>query len=258
MSEIVVGEIVTPEDLDRMNLQKAARVNELQEQIVHSAQNMVQYAIEIGNILKEVKDSLEFGEWLPWVKSNLDIHPTTVQDYMRLAKANTVSSLYLDDVTSINEALKLIAPHKEPKQLPTRIDSHGNRYEPVGARYVQDGEEEYLDDEYDDEPVPDARNSYKAVLHDPEIEQAVDAFHLLGAAIYNLMKKAQNNSVSLSFLRTARETCYNTLELTFKLIYSLEANLDKNGENYEREHPYYQQFGRPNFDEHLKPPSNVQ
>ncbi len=131
MTEVVEGIVIYEGDLELVNKSKADRVNELQDMIIHSAQNMVQYAIEIGSILIDVKASLSHGEWYPWVRVNLNIHPTTVQDYMRLAKANAVNSLHFNDVSSINEALKLIAPPKQlklPEDTSTRILRKENEF----------------------------------------------------------------------------------------------------------------------------------
>src|SRR5271166_5887057 len=43
-----------------------------------------QDAIAIGHFLKQQKDKLEHGQWVPWVKDNLAFDVRTAQRYMKL------------------------------------------------------------------------------------------------------------------------------------------------------------------------------
>jgi hypothetical protein len=204
MTDIVVAETV---ELEQLNKSRAERVNELQGMIYSSAQNMVEYAIEIGQILIEVKASLEHGDFIPWVMANCDFNRMQAWRYMKLAEANVSHAIHFEGVTSIREALKLLEPPKEPKQLPTRVDSMGTRYEPAQVRYTADGEEEYVDGEYEDIDKRVAKAAEvpvrETLVEDNDIEDAIEAFKLIGDALFKITNRARNKKIREQFLHNA-------------------------------------------------------
>ena len=62
--------------------------------------------LEIGKRLIEAKAQLQHGEWLPWLRDNVDISEDSAQRYMKIARewSNTDSLRYLN----LSKALKLV------------------------------------------------------------------------------------------------------------------------------------------------------
>ena len=83
------------------NLQKniTQQLNELHLEIEQSSKATILKAIEAGELLNQVKDSLKHGEFTDWVKMNVTFDIRTAQRYMKafnkrhLLKNDTVSSL---------------------------------------------------------------------------------------------------------------------------------------------------------------------
>jgi len=186
--------------LEVLNTERAERVNELQSMIVSSAQNMVQYAIEIGQILEEVKSSLEHGDFIPWVMSNCEFSRYQAVRYMRLASNVARAPHLLENATSIREALEIIKEEKEPKQLPARVMSDGTRYEAPTNRYLENGEEEVIDGEYED--TVKAEREYKTedginFFKDGETDVVLqDAFRSIWNTFINLTKTKENKKLA--------------------------------------------------------------
>lgn len=76
---VIVDESITtpskPQDLDT-----------LKKDILNHKEQIEQSFIEMGRSLIEVKNILAHGEFLPWVRANIDIKPRTAQCYMALAE----------------------------------------------------------------------------------------------------------------------------------------------------------------------------
>jgi Protein of unknown function (DUF3102) len=69
-------------ELDRL----AERINEEHRQCEAAFTNGLQHAIRAGELLEEVKGTLEHGSWLPWLKENFTGSVRTAQAYMRVAR----------------------------------------------------------------------------------------------------------------------------------------------------------------------------
>ena len=61
-------------------------VDKLTTEILILKQQTAQNIIEIGKRLVQVKDSLDHGEWLPWLETKVDFKVTTASKFMRVAK----------------------------------------------------------------------------------------------------------------------------------------------------------------------------
>lgn len=85
----------------------------LHSEIITSARTSLDKAVRIGELLTEQKAKLKHGEWLPWIKANLQFSQQTVSNYVRLYgnrdKLPTVGNLELTD------AYRLLCG-SEPKQ----------------------------------------------------------------------------------------------------------------------------------------------
>ena len=79
------------------------------------ARRTVQKAWEIGNDLREAKDLLNHGEWMPWLEAR-GIHDRTAQRFMEL-RHGYPQIRQIVGFESVHEALKAL-PKPEPKPLP--------------------------------------------------------------------------------------------------------------------------------------------
>jgi Protein of unknown function (DUF3102) len=96
---------------------QAKEANLLHETMTGFAQKTVQYAIRLGEILCGVKDSLEHGQWLPWVQENLAFSERTAQNYM--AVFNRREDIKSESVADLGSAYKIISCHSSSNGSPT-------------------------------------------------------------------------------------------------------------------------------------------
>jgi hypothetical protein len=84
-----------------------------------AAGEAVECAIRAGERLAEAKDRITHGEWLPWLEANYTESARTAQDYMRLAAHQDALQQIRSSAAhfnSVREALKALAPPKEPDE----------------------------------------------------------------------------------------------------------------------------------------------
>ncbi len=61
------------------------KVKKLHASVIKHAENALERALEIGEILARIKAQIPHGKWLPWVDANLpEISCRTVQNYLRI------------------------------------------------------------------------------------------------------------------------------------------------------------------------------
>lgn len=103
----------------------AARINDEHRLVEEAIESTLLHARRAGDLLIEVKDSLQHGAWLPWVSKNCAFTIRTADSYMRIsrnwstitAEANSQRASNL----SIREGLRLLtdqADVEEPVLLP--------------------------------------------------------------------------------------------------------------------------------------------
>jgi hypothetical protein len=69
-------------------------INRLHRLVTEATQTSLQYSIEIGTMLIEVKKEVKHGEWEPWLCKNCpDISDRTARMYMRFAKPENAKKL---------------------------------------------------------------------------------------------------------------------------------------------------------------------
>lgn len=79
----------------------------------------VAHAIAAGEALIAAKAELERGQWLPWVRANLDFSERMARNYMRIARnGNAVA-----DLGSIREALADLAEPRSVIELPQTVEA---------------------------------------------------------------------------------------------------------------------------------------
>ncbi len=86
----------------------------------------VQEAILCGKALTAAKAKVKHGEWLPWLKANVEFTSQTASGYMRLAE----HAAQIEGAPSISVALKqLAAPRSEGAEPLTGLAAHEARAE---------------------------------------------------------------------------------------------------------------------------------
>lgn len=108
--------------------ERITRIQTLAAELDQLGRTAIEKAIEAGNLLRECKESLAHGDWLPWLKSNFAFSERTAQNWISIARAEARGDLKSATVADlgINEAIKLARPEKETssEQLiaPSKVD----------------------------------------------------------------------------------------------------------------------------------------
>ncbi len=108
MTEILslpVGDLIPAEN-------RASEITSLHNEIVGHLRQSLEKALLIGELLAEQKESLQHGEFGPWVKTNLPFTGRTARNYMALYRArDKIKTETLSDLTEAYDYLK------GPKQI---------------------------------------------------------------------------------------------------------------------------------------------
>ena len=91
--------------------QEIKRLKKLHAAFVKHSKDAIDRALELGEILTRIKESVEHGEWLPWIEANVpEISTRTAQNCMRLWKKRDLlknaADAYL--VESVSDALAIV------------------------------------------------------------------------------------------------------------------------------------------------------
>ena len=84
--------------------------NKAAEACDKSARRTVQQAAVCGRALLAAREQIPHGEWMGWVRSNFDYDHSLATRYMQVA--NYANSHNLDDATSVESVLRLIADER--------------------------------------------------------------------------------------------------------------------------------------------------
>jgi len=113
---------------------EAIRLRELHVSMIAHARKIGAEAIEAGDTLMRVKAGLDHGEWLPWLKANVQFSARTAEKYMRCyerrdelkAKFESDSNFSLSDAYALIEGTGQRAVHviveKEQRREPVVVD----------------------------------------------------------------------------------------------------------------------------------------
>jgi len=63
----------------------AIRIKTHHAAVKDAAKNVVEKAIAAGTLLREAKDKVGHGKWLPWHKENCELSERTAENYMKIA-----------------------------------------------------------------------------------------------------------------------------------------------------------------------------
>ena len=106
------------------------RINDAHALAIQHAVNAIDYAREAGRLLTEAKANVKHGEWLQWMKDNVQLSERTAQGYMRLHNqlSNPENTQRVADL-GIKGALQALA-------IPLLHDNHPA--DPSGIQNVDD------------------------------------------------------------------------------------------------------------------------
>jgi hypothetical protein len=121
--------------LTTIKITSATEANAAHKRIVGTVQD----AIEIGEYLKDQKESLPYGQWGKWVEDNLEFNRNTAASYVRLY--DNREHLHNSCATSLTEAYRLLSEPSEPDKL-----------EP--DKQIELAEETLTSEPVESEPVP--------------------------------------------------------------------------------------------------------
>jgi hypothetical protein len=83
-------------------------INAGHEEIRKVGRAALERAVEIGHAILEAQAQVPKGEWLRWMRRNVDFHPTTAYKYVRLARLAQANKLP-EGATGVEHALRLAA-----------------------------------------------------------------------------------------------------------------------------------------------------
>jgi hypothetical protein len=84
----------------------AEEINQLHSDICTCAQQSVDAAIRIGELLTERRSAAKHGEWLPWLQMNIQFSHDTARNYQRIYKRRDE----LRNVRNLSEAYRIALP----------------------------------------------------------------------------------------------------------------------------------------------------
>lgn len=120
---------------------KAEEINRLHKSVFDAFKLGLDGAIKIGELLTECKREVGHGNWLQWMKDNLEFSQKTANNYMRLYDEK--SNPKLVSLTNLWEAEQLLINHKPvaaiteeepteaPESLPVRLQPYAETKEKI-------------------------------------------------------------------------------------------------------------------------------
>lgn len=96
---------------------KAKKINDLHKSAILTARKTIEFCIEAGELLSQVKDELKHGEFNLWCKENLELSRSTIFRYMKLYGNREV----IHEANSPSEALRIIDKCSNLKHLENKI-----------------------------------------------------------------------------------------------------------------------------------------
>jgi hypothetical protein len=87
-------------------------INRLHSEICGAARTTIEKAIRIGELLTAQKSSLKHGEWLPWLKANVQFTARTASNYLRVFE-NRIR-LKSETISDLSDAYNVLTEHGQP------------------------------------------------------------------------------------------------------------------------------------------------
>lgn len=74
-------------DVKKRLAERKKEITELLQKIEHRQKRNLEDAIEVWKMLTEARGFFQYGEWLPWIDTNLPISQPTAFRYMQLPQS---------------------------------------------------------------------------------------------------------------------------------------------------------------------------
>jgi hypothetical protein len=199
------------------------------QEIVGQIRLTVDSAIRIGELLRVQKDSLNHGEWLPWIKKHLPFDARTAQRYMRAFENRVL--LKNDSVSHLSEAYHLLeAPLKTERER--QLEKCREMYRET-LEFFQE-ETDFLDTDPSDQDM----ESYGLThwFDNPErfgitpTQQLVENMRFLGA-----IRSAETDPVEITpeFVAHAKDAYYRFKDQTQKMFEIVRTTVEETRRNYD-------------------------
>jgi Protein of unknown function (DUF3102) len=91
-----------------------AEINRLHSEICDAVRTSIENAIRIGELLTEQKAVLKHGEWLPWLKANVQFTARTASNYLRVFENRL--RLKSETISDLTDAYNALTEHAESGQ----------------------------------------------------------------------------------------------------------------------------------------------
>jgi len=174
---------VTPPKPSLDDLAGRIKVSHSEIVAVMSGKGLVFKAIEIGKQLKQAKDDLEHGKWLPWLEQ-CDLKERTAQRYMRLVEHKAKIDDYLAENKSVtvtdltlNKAYKLTAKEEEKEE--EEKEEEQQKEQPTDPVELSDEVDELADELIDKLKELKAENLENAEAAAAELVKSLELLDLL-------------------------------------------------------------------------------
>lgn len=109
---------MTTEIAPRESTELATTINREHAQVLASATNMVQFAVNCGDLLLQVRESVPHGGWATWVEEHFDGSDWVARKYMQLAREEKANRGRITEMGSIYAALRSIATPRPQIEAP--------------------------------------------------------------------------------------------------------------------------------------------
>ena len=134
--------------MNQLEKSRSQRIVALHNEITNHLKTSLRKAIKVGELLAEQKQSLDHGEFTPWIKDNLPFTDRTAQNYMRLYRER--DRLKTETVSDLKSAYKLLELQKRKDQ-----DFEESEIDETSEEYLADYYPDKISDKCSDKNVID-------------------------------------------------------------------------------------------------------
>jgi len=98
----------------------ASWINNSHARVTATNRSYLTFARECGDWLKQAKTTVPRGQWLAWIKANLEFTPRMAQYYVTIADEWETISRQCETVShlTLRQAVKLVTPEKPSRYIP--------------------------------------------------------------------------------------------------------------------------------------------
>jgi len=106
---------------------KVDRIRELAAELETLGKTALIKAIEAGTLLRECKQGLVHGQWLPWLEENFSFTDRTARRWMKVSEDAETGKLKSDTVSNLTEAYRITTESRPMAACPFKMPLPGQR-----------------------------------------------------------------------------------------------------------------------------------